>query len=200
LSTCYGKPRAHAQAAVGKSGHPCSGAYAATVITGQRFAQANIIIFYRTQVFPDFLHAQRRESRSNAVRVPARTIIYRPACPTRWAAAARRAWPSRSKRTENNVKAQPNQRTGLRTVLSRLILVVKERSWARFSRLRDDITALALENVHLLREGPIEGATPSFTADPTRMVFALNISSNVPPPWSHRITIRRPVPLGDRSV
>jgi hypothetical protein len=51
----------------------------------------------------------------------------------------RRHWPSRIKRTENNVKAQPNQRTGL---------------WTRFPRLRDDITALALENVHLLCASP----------------------------------------------
>src|SRR5262249_61054370 len=40
-----------------------------------------------------------------------------------------------------------------RTVLDRLVLVVDERFWARFPRLRDDVTALALDNVHLLREG-----------------------------------------------
>jgi hypothetical protein len=66
----------------------------------------------------------------------------------------RQHWPSCSKRTENNVKAQPNQRTGFRTVLSCLVLVVEERSWARFPRLRDDITALALGNVHLLCASP----------------------------------------------
>src|SRR5262249_185812 len=62
-------------------------------------------------------------------------------------------YPSRTKRTQNNAKPQLSQRTRLRTVLGPLVRVVEERLWARFPRLRDDITALASENVHLLREG-----------------------------------------------
>src|SRR5262249_31095402 len=81
-----------------------------------------------------------------------------PMCPSS-SAEPRRSWPSRSKRIKNNAKAQPNQRTGLQMVLGHLVLVVEERFRARFPRPRDDITALALENVHLLGEGHYDAPT-----------------------------------------
>jgi hypothetical protein len=75
---------------------------------------------------------------------------------------------SRGKRTKNNAKARPIQRTGLQTFVGRLVLVVEARFWVRFPRLRDDITALVLEmstcygKADDFRSPPARGSLPTW--------------------------------------